>query len=305
VSIGAVVNVTDSGLWKDFLIQVVHLPWYNSLVSGVPLTPIGVLTEGSVGGHTVVRASSLLPTALVLGFFLLPAFAIGLQQVANRRILGRYIVLTALCGVAIVATATRSAILAALVTAIALARLSATTRAPGWLRLLFLLIAAAIVVAPVGASTTAGQRVSEATAGQDTSAQGHVTATEQGIHDLAAQPLGRGLGTAPGIGERFQVAGHLTTEDAYLQVGDEIGALSMLAFIGLLVSTIVALARQATSTGEYGLPAAMCAAGLGLAIGGFFLHIWLDFATALTYWSLAGLALNGSKSLDGRRGQAA
>jgi O-antigen ligase len=109
--------------------------------------------------------------------------------------------------------------------------------------------------------------------------------------------LGRGLGTAPGIGERFKVQGHLTTEDAYLQVGNEIGVLSMLSFLGLLLSTIVALARRARSADPDGLATAMCAAGVGLFVGGFFLHIWLDFATALTFWALAGLALGGSSAL--------
>jgi hypothetical protein len=301
MTIGAVINVAAPDLWKRFLIDTVHLPWYNSLITGEPLSPLGILTQVDVGGQLVVRASSLLSTALVLGFFLLPAFAICLQHLSNRRVLTRYVVVSALCSIAIVATATRSAILAAIVTAAAVVRLSAMRRAPGWMRVLFLLVAAAIVIAPIGGATTAGQRVSEATSGQDESAQGHLRATQDSIQDLAVHPLGRGLGTAPGIGERFNVQGHLTSEDAYLQVGNEIGVLSMIAFIGLLISTIAALGRRARSDDPHGLATAMCAAGVGLAIGGFFLHIWLDFATALTFWSLAGLALAPSvRRLDAR-----
>lgn len=296
MSVCAIINVAFSSTWNRFLQVTIHLPWYKALITGQPLASATNLFETQVGTHETVRASSLMSDALVLGFYLLPAFAIGLYYLAKRQLVARYIVLSVLCAVAIIATATRSAILAAAFAAVGVAWVSARRRAPGWLRLLFLLVAAVIVVAPIASSTSAGQRTSEAESGQDVSAQGHVTASAAAFDDLISHPLGRGLGTAPSIGGRFNVKGTLYTENAYLQVGNEIGAVSMFAFVGLLLATIVALAHRSRRDDPHGLATAMCGAAVGLAVGGFFLQIWQDYATALTFWALAGLALGYQRS---------
>jgi O-antigen ligase len=261
-------------------------------VLGVRANPLDALDRGFIGGHAIVRAGSLLTNELTLGFYMLVALAVCLQRLTTRRLTARYVVLTILCFVAITVTATRSAILAAVVVVIAATRIAATARAPRWFRLVLLLVLASIAVAPVAASTTAGQRVLAFTQGQDPSAQAHANSTSGAFTALAQNPLGRGLGTNPRIGQRFDVAGRVTSENVYLQVGNELGIAAALVFIGLLIATVRALWRRARSVHPArALALAAAAAGIGLIVGGFFLHVWLDFATALTFWTFAGLAL--------------
>jgi hypothetical protein len=72
-------------------------------------------------------------------------------------------------------------------------------------------------------------------------------------------------------------------------------------FTALLVLTVRRLGRvgrgRTTTTGsdppsaDTTLANAMRTAGIGLLIGGFFLHVWIDLHTSLTFWGCAGLAL--------------
>ncbi len=66
----------------------------------------------------------------------------------------------------------------------------------------------------------------------------------------------------------------------------------MVLFIALLVVLLVRLRRAALQDGPgRHLAGALWCAGLGLAVGGLFLHVWLDFATAVPFWSLAAVVL--------------
>jgi O-antigen ligase len=293
----AIINVVSPTTWNGFLIKVVRLPAYQAGVLGVRTNPLDALDRGFIGSHPIVRAGSLLTNELTLGFYMLIALAICLQRLTAKRLTARYVLLTILCFVAITVTATRSAILAAVVVMLAAARIAARASAPRWLRLVILLVLACIAIAPVAASTTAGQRVLAFTQGQDPSAQAHANSTSGAVSALASNPLGRGLGTNPRIGQRFDVQGRVTSENVYLQVGNELGVATALVFIGLLIGTIRALWRRARSVHPaHALALATAAAGIGLTVGGFFLHIWLDFATALTFWTFAGLALANDPS---------
>jgi hypothetical protein len=44
------------------------------------------------------------------------------------------------------------------------------------------------------------------------------------------------------------------------------------------------------------LPAAVRDIGMGLAIGGLLLHVWIYFAVALTFWATAGLLTGEDQS---------
>jgi hypothetical protein len=88
------------------------------------------------------------------------------------------------------------------------------------------------------------------------------------------------------------VQGTLTSEDAYLQVGNEIGIIAMVLFMLLLLSLAGHLRRAPPN--DVVAPNALFAATCGLIVGGLFLHVWLDYPTALTLWGIAGVALNPS-----------
>jgi hypothetical protein len=293
ISVCAIINVVFSSTWNHFLTRTARVPVYQAQVLGVfSPNPFDALNRGFIGGHAIVRAGSLLLDELTLGFYLVIALAICLQRLTAHKHSGRYAVLGGLCMVAIVMTATRSAILSAVIAAIAATRIAARARAPHWLRLAVLLTVGIVAIAPIAGSTTAGQRVLAFTQGTDPSAQAHATSSSSAFKDVLENPLGRGLGTNPRTGARFGVAGHVTSENSYLQVGNELGIPVALVFIGMLLATVRAAWRRARSWHPSSdLALAIAAAGSGLAVGGFFLHVWLDFPTTLTFWSLAGLAL--------------
>lgn len=301
VGVGAVVEFSDPSAWNSFLVDVIHVPTYKAVILNVYVpNPTDVLYHGQIGGLDFIRVGSVLQSPLTLGFYLYPALAIGLHYMADRRLRWGTSVATALAGAAVVMTLTRSALLGAVVLSLVSVRVGIARLSPGRVRLVLVLVATAVIAAPLGGSTILGQRTVATFSGQQ-DANTHLQSAQAGFQALLDDPLGRGLGTAPGIGDRFQVQGKLTSEDAYLQVGDELGVAAMVIFMAFLGVTLSRLRRTGDGSSD-GLPApAMFAAGVGLAVGGLFLHVWLDYSTALTFAALAGVSISvASGTCDGR-----
>ena len=165
------------------------------------------------------------------------------------------------------------------------------------------LLVAAAAFAPLAGSTTLGQRTTEATQGSDTSAQAHVTALRAGFDTAVAHPLGLGLGSQPGIGSRFSVAGTVTAEDYYLGLADEVGVVAALLFVATFLLLLRELRRRSRSPGSVGsFAGALWAAAVGLAVGAVFLHVWLDVTLALSFWGVAAVALHDQWAPTAARG---
>lgn len=278
-------------VWSRFLVDVLQVPEFQAQVFEVKATTDDALSRGAVGDVDVVRSGSLLLSALTLGFALVPALGLALERLTAARLQAGALALTVVTALGVATTLTRSALIAAVVTAYASLRYGVLRGRPGRLRLGLVLLVALVLVLPVAGTTAAGQRLAGTFSG-DASTTDHLESLEAGVDGLVASPLGRGLGTAPGVGDRFDVTGRLTAENAYLQVGTELGVVAMLLFAALLGVAVVRLRRAALGGGPgAGTASGLAAAGLGLAVGGMFLHVWLDFTTAVTFWALAGAAL--------------
>jgi O-antigen ligase len=264
---------------------------YKNQVLHANANPADALVHGVVGGHDIIRVGSVLLSPLTLGFNLYLAWALSLRLLSGRRPQFWSLVAGGLAGTAILVTLTRSAVLGGLVVALFSVLLASSRHSRGRVRVGFLLLAVAALFAPLAGSTTLGQRTSEAAQGSDVSAQAHVTAFRAGVDAIVQHPLGRGLGTQPGIGSRFGVNGTVTAEDYYLGLGDEVGVVSGVLFIAVVVLLLVELRRRARASGAVGsFAGAVWAAGMGLAVGALFLHIWLDVALSLSFWGVAALA---------------
>jgi O-antigen ligase len=112
------------------------------------------------------------------------------------------------------------------------------------------------------------------------------------VTSLINHPVGLGLGANTGTGTRFNTSNQITSENSYLETGNELGIAAMLLFICMLLTLLWQLRRRAAR----GDPAGRFAGGLwlggwGLAIGGLFLQVWYELAVALVFWTLAGAAL--------------
>lgn len=287
----ALYEVAAPGSWAHFMGDVARVHTFQHDVLGGKPAAGGVLTYTDVAGQQVLRAGSLMADPLTLPFYLLVPF--GLLLAALTR--GRHSLPAAagvlVIGAAIIATLTRSAILGALFGIVAALVLAARRRSRGRIGLALLLTATLAVAVPVVASTTLAGRLGEATNGANVDTAGHLNSSVQGFWIAVEHPLGRGLGTVAGTGQRFSVSGTVVAENSYLQVADELGVVPMLLFMSLLVVVLRRLYLTAREDRDPWLAGGLFAAGFGLVVGGLLLQVWLDYSTSLSLWGAAGLAL--------------
>jgi hypothetical protein len=165
-------------------------------------------------------------------------------------------------------------------------------------RLAFILAAALIIAAPLAGAANLTTRSQGALSGTDPSTAAHSTSLGDAITSLGKHPLGQGLGTGPAVGAaRFQVQ-QVVAENAYLQVGNEMGVITMVVFVILLIAVLRRLRARNDLVPHDVLRGAAWQAGVALAIGGLFLHVWVNIPVAWIWWGAAGLALNASSADD-------
>lgn len=276
----------SSSTWNDFAVNTIQLPRYEQDVLGVfSRNPFDIRSRMEIAGRELVRPGGVFFDPLQAGFYPLLALAAGVELVV-RRMRERAYLLLPLVAVGVMLTFVRSAVLAAgLLLVVALSRAGrgrvrfTLVLAPGLIALLFVALSSGFLSRVTGA---------------DDSNSLHVSGLENGVRSLASDPMGRGLGAAAGIGDRFDVESRLTTESAYFQVGTETGIIGMALFVTLTVLLLRRL-RWAANDGADEVAGAVYPLGVGLAVGGMFLHIWLGLSLGLTFWAAAGLALAGSE----------
>jgi O-antigen ligase len=108
---------------------------------------------------------------------------------------------------------------------------------------------------------------------------------QKGIDGIAADPEGRGPGTAGLVATKL--SNGLLTENYYLQIGYEVGIAGLLMFIGLLVVVL----RQLWTLRQSFLAQTLLASFVGLAFMNLLLHTWANEAVAASWWLLTGILL--------------
>lgn len=293
--------IAAGGLWEllgqtsydRFMVDAVGQPTYLRDVLGQVDRQQGtVLVYGEAG---YVRVGGWVINPLSLGFSLILPLAVAMHRLSrDRRTLVPGLVVAA-CAVTLYFTLTRSALLSggiAVVIAIWGSVRAKYSRAVG------VAIAAAVALiclAPLIPGTDAADRVVGALQGTDSSAQTHSERSSSALRKALNEPLGLGLGSNPTTGLLEKTSNSVIAEDNYLQVSLELGWVALLAFVLLTAAALrelLAEHRRRSST-----PAiAALGAGTGLAVGAFFLHVWLDFPTALLFWSFAGVLTSAGGS---------
>jgi hypothetical protein len=113
----------------------------------------------------------------------------------------------------------------------------------------------------------------------------HVSAFNQGLKELSAIPLGRGLGTA---GPASYHSNHpFIPESYYLQIGIETGVVGLILFLAVIVQLFIQLLRCRPQKAAPGVVGAL----VGLSIVNLVLHGWADASTAFVFWIFAGVVL--------------
>jgi hypothetical protein len=292
-----VFETLDASGWNHFVVSTIQYTHYEVGILHASIPNYNdIRIYGTIGGGQIVRAGSVFASALTCGFYLVLGFALALERTARGRSTPAILVALPVIGAGILLTQTRSAVLAALIVAI-VAFTPAAGRLRHWRTQLAVLIAfLALMSIPAVVSTGLAQRVTGAVNRTDTSSLAHVSAFWDGVHTIEHQPLGHGLGTSAGTGQRFQTEGSsiVVPENDYLQVGIELGVIGAALFAALTVALVVHLRRAARRHPSGPLAAAMAAA-LGLAVAAWFLQTWIDFAVSWTMWGMAGAALGAAR----------
>jgi hypothetical protein len=287
----------DTSSWNHFAVYTLGQPRYQAGVLHTTYFPLGMFNveiKQTIAGHVFTRVGSVFFSPLTLGFYLVLVLGVGIAAASRGRTRLLHLAIALAAG-ALLATITRSAILSgAIVLLLALlpdnalrSRLERSRK----VRFAIVALVGLIALAPVVIATGVSHRSSAALSG-GADATDHVSSTTTGLQSLASHPLGLGIGTAPGVGNRFNVSGQLTPENAYLQVGDELGVPELVIFIALLFLVVRRLGRaEAADDDAAPLARGLRLAAIALAVGGLFLHVWLDFGLAITLWGGAGLAI--------------
>lgn len=284
----AVVQWLEPAMWQRVLRETIGVGRFAQDVLGSKTTLVGASTVSGIEEERF-RVGSVLFQAITLGFFLLPSLAAAMQSWLHRH--GpRSLAMAALTGAGVLLTFTRSAVLGA--ATLLMATLPSLPARRSTRRQRAAIGAISAMAAGLWAASSLGliARFTAGIQGTDPSAEGHISRSLRGLRIVLARPLGLGLGTGPTTG-RGGEASPILSENAYLQVGIEMGVVTMVVFI-LLLGTIVVTGFRAARTADGSLLAgAVATAGLGLAVGGFFLHVWTNLPTAWTFFALAGLGL--------------
>lgn len=291
VAVVAVYEFFFDESWNRFIVEDVRYTRYQYEVLNVfPFNFSDIRFHGTIGGADFIRVGSVLLSPLTLGFYLLLPFAVAIERTTREGLRSASGAVLLLVGAALIFTQTRAALVGAVIIAFIALRPAAGRSSERRWQFAMLLAVGVILALPVATATELSQRATTAASGDEESATDHVEAFWNGIDAVASRPLGHGVATSAGSGQRFQVEETTITENNYLQVGVEVGLLGMILFVALTVTMLRRLKRATLAVPDPGI-AATRGAALGLAVGAFFLHAWAAIPIAWTLWALAGAAI--------------
>jgi hypothetical protein len=293
-----VFEALGSRAWNQFVVHTIRYPHYEvGVLHTTPPNLSDIRVYGMVGGTQIVRAGSVFLNPLTCGFYLVFGFALGLERAVRGQAQPWVIPALLAAGAGMLLTQTRSAILAALIVALLAFQPAAGRRRQWRAQLAIALAGLAILAVPAALSTGVVRRIEGAPNNSDHSGAAHVSAFWQGVRTLEAHPLGLGLGTSAGIGQRFQdrAAQVVVPENDYLQVGIELGVGGLVVFASLSAAAVWQL-RASSRAQPQPVNNASWSALAGLVVAAWFLQTWLDFSVAWTVWGMAGASLGTARS---------
>jgi len=119
---------------------------------------------------------------------------------------------------------------------------------------------------------------------------GHAQSLQTGLSDLLRHPFGSGVGST-GSASLYSDSPTII-ENQYLLIGHETGWLGIILFMPLFVAILVRAWRGRRDW----LVLGVFASGVGLAIIGLLLPVWVDDTVSIIWWGLAAIALASLKT---------
>lgn len=114
---------------------------------------------------------------------------------------------------------------------------------------------------------------------------GHADSLVDGTRRMIMQPLGAGVGSTGSASMHGEKT--LIIENQYLFVAHENGWIGLALFLMITYYVLIGLWRRRAAW----LALAVFASGVGIAIAGLFLPVWVDDTVSIIWWGLAAIAL--------------
>lgn len=114
---------------------------------------------------------------------------------------------------------------------------------------------------------------------------GHADSLVDGTRRMIMQPLGAGVGSTGSASMHGEKT--LIIENQYLFVAHENGWVGLALFLMITYYVLIGLWRRRAAW----LALAVFASGVGIAIAGLFLPVWVDDTVSIIWWGLAAIAL--------------
>lgn len=121
--------------------------------------------------------------------------------------------------------------------------------------------------------------------GDVNSNQGHISSLQDGLVRTLVQPFGAGVGSTGSASLHTDTP--LIIENQYLFIAHEVGWLGLAFFLLIFVGVMSRLWHRRS----HWLPLGVFASGIGLAVIGLLLPVWVDDTVAIVWWGLAAVAL--------------
>jgi hypothetical protein len=325
VSILGIWEFFSSSSFNRFAVKTVGVPQYQVHVLGA-LAQSTSLTDirayGTLGGHHIIRIGSVLDYQS-LAFFCAVCLGIGAEMIARGRSRPWILVAVPIITIAMLATQTRSGIIAGVVAILVALRAQVGRSILRRIRLAFVVGLLGAASLPFLINGSLGHRLF----GGDTSSNtSHTNSYHLGIHIMGLNPLGRGLATSAGAGQ-YGTAGDVSnvigagtnsgiviSEDQWLQIGTQLGYLGLALYASSCLLIIHKLRpRQPDSEADAG---SVSVSGIrnsliGILVGGTFLQPMTQSAVSWPLFLLAGIGVSlldessiggaaGPDTLDGR-----
>jgi hypothetical protein len=272
--------------FHDLVVNDLGIPLFQFDVLQTPLGEIVQLVRWTTASP--VRVGSLFVGPFDFADFLILPAALLLDRLTRRDGRPRDALLLVLIGAALLASQTRANV-------IALAIMALLALSPGpqrvlanRLRLVAIVVLAVVAFVPSLVSTRLGGQAESAS-----STAHHFDEISGGFDILVDHPFGVGLGTAPSLAVRLDNAPVVISDNSILQVGNELGVVTMGFFVLVLVAVVVRLWRADRDDDRNRLTRAARLALVGLILAGQLHHVFQTFAVTWPLWALAGLALRG------------
>jgi O-antigen ligase len=302
--------------WKKILLIPAGLVVLFGLLQAFVL-PIDFLKHVGYGPETIapystvdekleyVRAQSTLRGPNPLGAYLVIVITALVALFFRKRMRSWQLGITIIAALLVLyATYSRSAYIGVVLAIITLVWCMTTSKR---MKKIFIIILA--VLAIVGAGTIFVLRdndhVQNALFHTDEHSQSSASSNESrggvmidGLRNVAAQPIGRGPGTA-GPASVYNDAGSIRiSENYFLQIAQEVGIVGL----GIFLAICMFVGRALWFVRAWSiLPVILLASLVGLSFVNLVSHAWADDTLAYMWWGLAGLTLGATVITDQKK----